>query len=220
VETLRQTSCTGTSRGQQNEVFMADRARIVAFDDGRICDMAGKWTATVEDLRRTDAKKAELVDGYLVVMPLGGGIHGYAAGEILVSLHDYARRTGAGYALPDGVFYLVNLPNRRSFCPDVALSRGPLTEDLIDGAPIFAVEVRSKEDFGPVAELRLARKRADYFAAGTLVVWDVDPLRDRVVRAYRASDLASAVVFSCGQMADAEPALPGWSMPVDDLFPN
>ena len=199
---------------------MADRAHIVAFDDGRICEMAGKWTATVEDLRRTHAKKAELVDGDLVVMPMAGGLHGFAAGRILVGLDDYARRTGAGYALPDGVFYLVNLPHRRSFCPDVALSRGPLTEDLVDGAPIFAVEVRSREDFGPVAELRLARKRADYFTAGTLGVWDVDPLRDRVVRAYRASDPATAVVFSCGQIADAEPALAGWSMPVDDLFPT
>ena len=43
-----------------------------------------------------------------------------------------------------------------------------------EGAPVFAVEIRSENDRGPAAEGRLATKRADYFAAGTLVVWDVD----------------------------------------------
>ena len=38
-----------------------------------------------------------------------------------------------------------------------------------DGAPIFAAEVRSESDYGPDAEAAMARKRADYFAAGTLV---------------------------------------------------
>ena len=50
---------------------------------------------------------------------------------------------------------------------------------------MFAVEVRSENDYGPEAELALARKRADYFAAGTQVVWDVDVLRTGEIRAYR-----------------------------------
>lgn len=66
----------------------------------------------------------------------------------------------------------------------------------------------------------MAEKRADYFTAGTLVVWDVDTLRDRVVRAFRASHPQAPTVFRCGDRADAEPALPGWSMEVDDLFPD
>jgi len=35
------------------------------------------------------------------------------------------------------------------------------------GTPRFAVEVRSENDYGPVAETELRDKRADYFAAGT-----------------------------------------------------
>jgi Uma2 family endonuclease len=89
---------------------------------------------------------------------------------------------------------------------------------FIEGAPIFAVEVRSENDYGPAAERAMALKRADYFAAGTLVVWDVDVLRDGWVRVFRASAPDSPVVYSRGQMAEAEPAVPGWSMPVDDLF--
>jgi Uma2 family endonuclease len=38
--------------------------------------------------------------------------------------------------------------------------------------PDFAVEVRSEDDYGPLAERELADKRADYFAVGTQVVWD------------------------------------------------
>ena len=64
----------------------------------------------------------------------------------------------------------------------------------------------------------MARKRADYFAAGTLVVWDVDLLGDDVVKAYHADDPEHRKVFRRGDIADAEPAVPGWHMPVDDLF--
>jgi hypothetical protein len=63
----------------------------------------------------------------------------------------------------------------------------------------------------------MAEKRADYFAAGTQVVWDVDLLA-KVVRRYRADAPDEPQVFRSGERADAEPAVPGWSMPVDDLF--
>lgn len=64
----------------------------------------------------------------------------------------------------------------------------------------------------------MAAKRADYFAAGTLVVWDVDLDSEWVVRVYRASDPLTPTIYKRGQLAEAEPALPGWTMPVDDLF--
>ncbi len=174
--------------------------------------------ATIEDLSRVEGK-AEIVGGELVLMSPGGGLHGYAAGVIFACLFDYGRRTKLGHALPDNVGFVVNLENRRSFCPDAAFCTQPLTRTFVDGAPVFAAEVRSEEDYGPVAERAMAEKRADYFAAGTLVVWDVDTLRDQVVRAYRASDPEAPTVFHRSDRADAEPALPGWSMPVGDLFP-
>jgi Uma2 family endonuclease len=89
---------------------------------------------------------------------------------------------------------------------------------FFEGAPAFAVEVRSERDYGRRAEQALARKRADYFAAGTLVVWDVDLLSDDVVKVYRASDPEHPTVYRRSDIAEAEPAVPGWSMPVDNLF--
>jgi Uma2 family endonuclease len=145
---------------------------------------------------------------------------GYAGGEIFVSLRQYARRTKSGYALPDNVGFIVNLPNRNSFSPDAAFYTGkPTGGKFLKGAPIFAVEIRSEGDYGPAAEQALAEKRADYFAAGTLAVWDVDVLREEVIRVYRASDPEHPTVYRQGEVAEAEPAVPGWSMPVDDLFP-
>lgn len=64
----------------------------------------------------------------------------------------------------------------------------------------------------------MADKRADYFAAGTHVVWDVDLLSDEIVRKYLAENPQSPLVFRRGEMADTEPAVPGWTMPVVELF--
>jgi Uma2 family endonuclease len=65
----------------------------------------------------------------------------------------------------------------------------------------------------------MAAKRADYFAAGTLVVWDVDLLSDEIVRVYRASDPERVTIYRRDEIAEAEPAVPGWSMAVNHLFP-
>jgi Uma2 family endonuclease len=89
--------------------------------------------------------------------------------------------------------------------------------DFISGPPTFAVEVRSKGDYGSTAEVAMTAKRADYFAAGTLVVWDVDP-RDKCIRVYRSQSPDVAQVFRKGQVADAEPAVPGWRLNVDGIF--
>ena len=51
------------------------------------------------------------------------------------------------------------------------------------------------------------------------MVWDVDLLGADVVRVHRASDPDRPRVYRPGERAEAEPALPGWSMPVDELFP-
>ena len=177
--------------------------------------------ATIDDLYRVgEDVKAELVNGELVVMTPAGGLHGYACAQICASLVEYARRTKLGLAIPDNVGFIVNLPHRRSFSPDAAFwTGGALTADFIEGAPVFAVEVRSKDDYVTAAERALAAKRADYFAAGTIVVWDVDILDKHAVNVYRSTDPDTFISFGRGTRAEAEPALPSWSFPVDDLFP-
>jgi Uma2 family endonuclease len=182
--------------------------------------MSTRTEATIEDLYHVDEDgKAEIVNGELVLMSPTGDLPSSAAGQIFVSLHRYAQNSKSGRAYTDNAAFIVDLPNRRSFSPDVAFYIGPRTGGkFLEGAPIFAVEVRSEGDYGRRAQEKMASKRADYFAAGTLVVWDVDVLRDEVVNRYTCDDPNNPRVFHRGQLADAEPALPGWSMPVDDLF--
>jgi Uma2 family endonuclease len=91
---------------------------------------------------------------------------------------------------------------------------------FLEGAPVFAVEVRSEGDYGPKAEQKMVEKRRDYFAAGTLCVWDVDLLSPDIIKSYHADDAETPVIFRRGDIANAGEAVPGWSMPVDDLAPE
>jgi Uma2 family endonuclease len=175
--------------------------------------------ATVDDLYRVpEDGKAELVNGELVLMSPTGALPSRASAAIYISLRAHERAAGGGLAYPDNAAFLVNLPHRRSFSPDAAFHRGTKpTMKFVEGAPVFAAEVRSEGDYGPKAEEAMAGKRADYFAAGTLVVWDVDLPGEDVVRVHRAGQ-AEPTIYRRGQRAEAEPAVPGWGMPVDGLF--
>ena len=165
--------------------------------------MSTKVRATIEDLYSLpDKAKAEIVDGEIILMSPTGEMPGRAGGSIYVSLRQHEGKT-PGRAYPDNVGFRVNLPNRMKFA---------------EGAPVFAAEVRSEYDYGPIAEQLMAAKRSDYFAAGTLVVWDVDLLGTDVIKCYDAATPDTPRVLRRGGLADADPAVPGWRMPVDELF--
>jgi Uma2 family endonuclease len=177
-----------------------------------------KRAATVADLYRAQ-EKAELVNGEIVIMSPASAGHGRVSGRIYMSLAKYELASGRGSAFHDNVGFLCDLPHRQSFSPDAAYFFGKYKDDeFLDRAPVFAVEVRSPEEFGPVKESEIAAKRVDYFAAGTQVVWDVDAIRDRVIRVYRAAAPDQPTVYRIGEVADAEPALPGWRLPVAEVI--
>lgn len=179
-------------------------------------------TATLDDLARFKGK-AELIGGRIVPDMSTGRVPGRIAKRILRSLDDYERQTKSGEAIEDNVGYAIRPPlpsGRESFSPDASYYTGssPYHDPgFIEGPPTFAAEVRSEYDFGPAMDQEYADKRGDYFLAGTLVVWDVD-YRAQTVTKYTASDPDHPVTFRRGGEADAEPALPGWRLKVDDLF--
>ncbi|MCP9492938.1 MAG: Uma2 family endonuclease [Pyrinomonadaceae bacterium MAG19_C2-C3] len=183
--------------------------------------MSIRFEVGVEDLYGVPGNgKAEIVNGEIIEMPPTGGVSGRSGGKIYRSLDDYEQVTKSGYAFPDNVGFVVNLPHRKSFSPDAAFFTGELRGgDFLEGAPVFAVEVRSKNDYGATAEREIKQKRADYFACGTLVFWDVDVLREKVVRVYRADAPDAPRIYRKGDIAEAEPALPGWSLAVDLFIP-
>jgi Uma2 family endonuclease len=165
--------------------------------------------------------KAEIVDGNIVVMSPAHAWHNMVAAEIFVSLRAYARRTKRGWAVTDNAAFKVELPHRQSFSPDAAYYVGPPAKlGPFLGGPVFAVEVRSSGDYGPRAERLMAEKRADYFACGTLVVWDVDLQSPDVVRVYRAAAPEQPTIYRPGDIAEAEPAVPGWTVAVNEILPE
>lgn len=177
--------------------------------------------ASLDDLAREDGK-AELINGRIVPLLPTGDLPGSVAEEIFVSLRLYSRTTGSGFAHGDNVGFVVPplTSGRESFSPDASFTIGARPIDrwrFIERAPTLAVEVRSENDYGPAAEAALAAKRADYFEAGTSVVWDVDPEAETVA-AYLATAPGIAVVFKRGDIAHAEPAVPGWRLKVDEIF--
>ncbi len=185
--------------------------------------IAARTKATIDDLYGvSENAKAELINGELITMSPTGGLPGRTASKITSSLLDYEQVTGSGYAFGDNVGFVVDLPNRQSFSPDAAYYFGAEPDmKFVRGAPVFAVEVRSEADYGATAEQAMRDKRADYFAAGSQVVWDVDLLGDDFIRSYRSPDPETpAHVFRRGDTAHAEPILPGWRFNVDNLFPK
>ncbi len=168
-------------------------------------------------------EKAEIINGEIVRLMATGRMPSHAAFALAMSLYNFTKKAKLpGIVVPNNTGFLVNLPNRSSFSPDAAYYVGPNSGmRFFEGAPAFAAEVRSENDYGVTAEAEMAAKRRDYFAAGSLVVWDVDLLSEEVVvRRYTAEAGTDrpAAIFLRDETADAEPAVPGWTMPVNDLF--
>jgi Uma2 family endonuclease len=177
--------------------------------------------ATLDDLYQTPGK-AELIGGRIVHFMATGRKPSRVAFRIARSLDDYAEQTGRGEAYTDNMGFAIPelASGRESFSPNAAYYDGPMPANpmrFIERAPNFSAEVRSENDYGEAAEAEMADKRADYFAAGTKVVWDVDPLAE-CIHVYRATDPSQPASYRRGQVAEAEPAVPGWRVPVDWIF--
>lgn len=181
--------------------------------------------------------KAEIVGDRVVPLLSAGFLPHHVAAEIYVALRAHAREHG-GFAATDSpgragaanLGVLVDLPGRGSFSPDAACSTAPPEDamDFVTGAPVLAVEVRSKADTpegdgeanGPRAERAIAATRADHFAAGTAAVWDVDPTDPlATVRLYTPDAPDAPAVFARADTAHAGDALPGFAVAVDVLVP-
>ena len=115
-------------------------------------------------------------------MPPSGDDPGRASLRVAAHLLHHEQRTGHGRAYPDGTGFRVNLPHRESFSPDAAYHVGPSTGmRFLEGAPIFAVEVRSENDYGPAAERAMAQKRTDYLNSVNIKVlrfWNNDVMEN------------------------------------------
>ncbi len=182
-----------------------------------------KPRATLDDLYRTEGK-AELIGGEIVRMA-NGHLPGRVAENIFFDLRLFSRATKKGQVHADGVGFAVPemASGRESFSPDTSYYDGPITDQsdaLHRRSAKFSCRrfvARTTTATSPSSKWRRNARTADYFLAGTLVVWDVDPIAETVA-VYRKSAPDQPSIFRRGDVADAEPAVPGWRMKVDDIF--
>jgi Uma2 family endonuclease len=180
-----------------------------------------RTTETIDDLHRVEVK-AELIGGKLVRQSAIGRKPSRIASRIFRSLDDHAEATGQGEAYGGKIAFVIPelTSGRQSFSPDASYFLGPFPSNamrFLQGPPTLAVEVRSENDYGPAAEAEMTAKRADYFEAGTAVVWDVDPVTE-CIHVYRKDTADRPFTFRRGDEADAEPAVAGWRVSLDWIF--
>jgi Uma2 family endonuclease len=171
--------------------------------------------ATPADLLDPANALCELIDGTLVEKPVGEE-ESFLAGSLAIDIGTYLRAKDIGYmTLPDGLVQLpaggVRGPDLSVFRWDRQVGRRRPTDAIPEHAPDLAVEVLSRSN--TVREME--RKRREFFAAGTALVWEIDP-RGRTVRVYTAAETYTDL--TAADTLTGEPVLPGFALPLAALF--
>jgi len=176
------------------------------------------WTPRPEAATEADVlstKRTELVDG-LLVEKSASFAKGCAEVGIGGPLWEHARRTRLGgvtmasapHRLTPGV---VRRPDIAFTSWDRMLTPNGKLPDIVPCAPDLVVEFPTEDN--PPAEL--ARKRREFFAAGTRLLWEFD-LDARTVSVFRSSDVS--VVLTTDDTLDGSVVLPGFRVQLGELF--
>ncbi len=106
---------------------------------------------------------------------------------------------------------LVRIPDVSFVSRDQFPSGRPGTEPVPSLIPNLAVEVLSASN----TRAEMEQKLRDYFAAGSQLVWYLDP-SDRTVRVYRSPE--NYIVLDESGTLDGEAVLPGFRLDVREWF--
>lgn len=172
---------------------------------------------TGEELfRRPDLEPCELVNGRVVPTMPTGDEHGDVELELGMRLRAYGKESKRGRAIGGEVgIYIRRDPDTVRAADIVFISRErdlrPRAKGYLEIAPELVVEVLSPEDrWNKVKE-----KLEDYFSAGVDRVWVLVPMHRRIL-VYRSP--TEFVQLDEGQVLTDEELLPGFSVPVAELF--
>jgi len=174
---------------------------------------------TVDDVDRLnnhEDRLYELVDGILVEKTVGLE-ESYIAGKILTRLNILVEPRGLG--MVSGEAGTIQLEINLVRIPDVAffsLERLPGGEIPKEPIPLLVPDLAVEVISGSNTPKEMAEKLKDYFENGVRLVWFVRP-KSRVVDVYTAPDHFTRLTAS--MRLDGCDVLPGFSVPVGELFP-
>ena len=164
-----------------------------------------------------DGYRYELVRGELIKMAPAGAQHGEIAAVILASLHSHVRSNKLGKAYAAETGFQIGTDPDHVRAPDAAFVRQDRVEaagevpGFFSGAPDLAIEVISPNDrFADVEE-----KIADWLDAGTALVVLLNP-RNHTATLRLPSQ--SPVILTEQDTLDGGEVVPGWQVPVRELF--
>lgn len=163
------------------------------------------------------AGAAELVRGDVRMMTPASAAHGIISGTIFAALNAFVEAGRLGYCFPDNTGFLLPGLEDTVRSPDVAFVRADRipTEGIGAGwmsvAPDLVVEILSPSESSSM----LDDKCRDYRAAGTRLIWVVDPVR-RGVEVHHESH-ALDWVPEPGVLNGAD-VIAGFALPVARLF--
>ncbi|CAA9383270.1 MAG: hypothetical protein AVDCRST_MAG64-804 [uncultured Phycisphaerae bacterium] len=178
-------------------------------------------TATEADLLRLveGDRLCELIDGTLVKKP-AGLIASAVAMNLAAGLGYFVKRnnlgvvSGADSTLRMAATGRIRLPDL-CFFARARLPNGVLPPVPVPTlAPDLAVEVLSEGN----TTAEFDQKLREYFQSGTRLAWVIDPV-PRTVAVYHAPG-EPVRVLNENDVLDGEQVVPGFTMPVGDLFSN
>lgn len=159
------------------------------------------------------SERHELVNGELITMSPAGANHGDVAAVIGSHLHVYVRehRLGKTYAAETG-FLLSRNPDT-VLAPDASFVRSERVARLskyFPGPPDLAVEVLSPNDTASEVEAKVRH----WLQAGCRIVIVVDPEKKTVT----VNTQQGTTRLSDGDTLDGGDVVPGWQLPLRELF--
>ena len=163
--------------------------------------------------------RCELVNGEITRLTPNGAVHGVVTARIASALREYVEANDLGVCCGADTGFILERDPDTVRAPDAAVvlaSRVPASgvpSGYWPFAPDLAVEVIPPSD--RLADIHV--KIAKYFAAGTRVVWLVEP-ETRMVHVYRSP--RQVEVLGTDDDLDGGNALPGFRCPVQRLFPS
>ena len=173
---------------------------------------------TAEEVERISlpGKQVELVRGRLVVREPPGTWHGAIAAKLAYYLGHFVYRHELGLVFAQDTGFKIAADPDTVRAPDVAFvarERAGLVRarGYAALAPDLLAEILSPDD----APAEVLAKVADWLAAGTRLVWLVDPQRLEV-RVYRRD--GSLSVLRENDSLDGEDVLPGFGCPLMQVF--
>ncbi len=159
----------------------------------------------------------ELVRGELVKLMGTGLEHAYIADNCYGSIRDYVIGANLGRVFSSQLSYILARDPDTVRIPDLGFIRQERLDAVgvirgyFPGAPDLAIEVISPSNsYSDVAE-----KVFDYLEAGTLMVIVLEP-RTHTVSVHRSP--TDIVALTEADMLDGGDVVPGWSMPVAEIF--